>query len=94
MRSWNDREILICSWPTVDFEYDEVNNDRKRARDNAFLQIVDPPASCNSPSMIFKPELFEAQTTHQAGCESVKTWQNSNAALPIVLFIFYHIPEV
>jgi hypothetical protein len=26
----------------------------------------------NSPSKVFKTELFEAQTTHQAGCESAK----------------------
>ena len=38
-----------------------------------FLQIADPPAFlANSPSKVFKPELFEAQTAHQAGCESVK----------------------
>jgi hypothetical protein len=38
-----------------------------------FLQIADPPAFlANSPSKVLKTELFEAQTTHQAGCESVK----------------------
>ena len=38
-----------------------------------FLQIADPLAFLvNSPSKIFKPELFEAQTAHQAGCNVIK----------------------
>ena len=38
-----------------------------------FLQIADPPDFlANSPSKVFKSVLFEAQTTHQSGCESVK----------------------
>ncbi|RGH26629.1 hypothetical protein DWV72_02175 [Firmicutes bacterium AF12-30] len=43
-----------------------------------------------------KQKLYEAHTAHQAGCESVKTWQNSNAALSIVylFFIIYQKSKV
>ena len=84
----------FVSWPTVDFEYMIKINKRSEEQlefsSRFYRSLIRRLSLRNSPSKVLKTVLFEAQTTHQVGCESVKTWQNSNAALPIVyLFLSY-----
>ena len=58
----------------------------KRARESRFLK-TNPPSILGIRFQRYLDQNFLGQTAHQAGCESVKTWQNSNAALLTIYFL-------